>query len=79
MRSQLRFRDAGQSDLTALDAALEKLATASLPIRQRTLIAGAHIVGADGRVLPAELELLRAIAATLDIPVPTFTDATAGR
>lgn len=58
------------ADLAALDAALDKLAVASLPIKQRVLVAGAQVVGADGRVLLAEAELLRAIAATLEVPIP---------
>ncbi|MDB6128757.1 MAG: peptidase Ste24p, partial [Verrucomicrobia bacterium] len=53
-----------------LDEALDKLATASGPIKQRLLIAGAHVVGADGQILIAEFELLRAIAAALDCPMP---------
>ena len=53
-----------------LDEALDKLATASGPIKQRLLVAGAHVVGADGQILIAEFELLRAIAAALDCPMP---------
>lgn len=71
VEAQLRFHPT--ADLAALDAALDKLAVASLPIRQRTLIAAAHVINADGRVLATELELLRAIAATLDIPLPAST------
>ncbi|MBS0631816.1 MAG: M48 family metallopeptidase [Verrucomicrobia bacterium] len=58
------------ADFTALDAALDKLATTSPVIKQRTLVAAAHVVGADGRVLITEAELLRAIAAALDCPMP---------
>ncbi|ACB73536.1 M48 family metalloprotease [Opitutus terrae] len=57
-------------DYAALDAALEKLAAASLPIKQRTLLACAHVVSANGSVSVAEAELLRAFAATLDCPMP---------
>jgi Zn-dependent protease with chaperone function len=53
-----------------LDAALDKLATASGPIKQRLLTAAAHVVSADGVILVTEAELLRAIAATLDVPMP---------
>ena len=75
--SQLRMLE-GQLTLLApaaaefiwLDAALDKLATASGPIKQRLLTAAAHVVEADGVVLVAEAELLRAIAATLDVPLP---------
>jgi len=57
-------------DLAALDAALDKLATASAPIKQRLLTAAAHVVLADGQISVEEYELLRAIAATLDVPLP---------
>jgi hypothetical protein len=62
-------------DFVRLDAALDKLATASLPIKQRTLFAAAHVVGADGTILIAEAELLRAIAAALDCPMPPLAAA----
>lgn len=57
-------------DFAGLDAALDKLALASGPIKQRTLIAAAHVVSSNGVVLIEEAELLRAIAAALDIPLP---------
>jgi len=58
------------SGLVPLDAALDKLAGASGPIKQRLLVAAAHVVSADGVLLTQEAELLRAVAASLDIPVP---------
>ena len=70
IESRLTFRDESASGLAALDAALDKLATASGPIKQRTLMACAHVVGADGQILIAEAELLRAISAALDCPMP---------
>ena len=72
---QLALRDPVDCDVGPLDPALDTLATASLPIRQRTILACAHIAGADGRILVAEAELLRAIAATLDVPMPPLTTA----
>ena len=72
---RIGFLDASACDLVALDAALDKLAAASLPIKQRTLIACAHVVGADGQILIAEAELLRAISAALDCPMPPLTAA----
>ena len=53
-----------------LDAALDKLATASLPIKQRLLLACAYTVTHDGEVRDEEAELLRAFAAALDCPMP---------
>jgi Zn-dependent protease with chaperone function len=67
---ELKFFDAATSGFAALNAALDRLAAASGPIKQRTLIAAAHVVSADGQVLVAEYELLRAIAASLDCPMP---------
>ena len=60
------------TDLVALDAALDKLVTASGPIKQRLLQAAAHVVISDGDVHIEEYELLRAIAATLDVPLPPW-------
>ncbi len=67
---QLRFMNEAESGLVQLDASLDKLATASGPIKQRLLMAAAHVVSADGVVLTQEAELLRAVAASLDVPVP---------
>jgi Zn-dependent protease with chaperone function len=71
--SRLRFISASNADLAALDAALDKLAVASLPIKQRTLNAAARVVTADGRLLITEAELLRAVAAALDCPMPPLS------
>jgi uncharacterized tellurite resistance protein B-like protein len=70
IESRLRFLTPEESSLEVLDAALDKLARASGPIKQRTLMASAHVVTADGQLLVAEAELLRAIAAALDVPIP---------
>jgi hypothetical protein len=59
-----------EAGLEALDNALDRLATASLPIKQRALAAAAVVITADGRLLVAEAELLRAVAAALDCPMP---------
>jgi len=75
IENQLHFVTPEACDFEQLDAALDKLATGSLPIKQRTLVAAAHVVNADGRVLLAEFELLRAVAAALDIPMPPMAVA----
>ncbi|HTO02907.1 MAG TPA: M48 family metallopeptidase [Opitutus sp.] len=69
---QLKFGSA-PVDFAALDAALEKLASASGPIKQRTLVAGAHTISANGSISVPEFELLRAIAAALDVPLPPLS------
>ena len=56
-----------------LDPALDRLATAAGPIKQRVLLACAQIASADGELRIAEAELMRAFAATLDCPMPPLT------
>ncbi|MEI6862166.1 MAG: M48 family metallopeptidase, partial [Verrucomicrobiota bacterium] len=56
--------------LDALNAALDKLAAATPVIKQRLLVAAAQVIAADGTITVEEGELYRAIAATLDVPMP---------
>ncbi len=58
---------------THLDPALDRLALAAGPIKQRVLLASAHVASADGEFRVAEAELLRAFAAMLDCPMPPLT------
>ena len=53
-----------------LDAALNRLALAVPIIKKNLIEAAVHVVGADGVIVEAEAELLRAIADTLDCPMP---------
>ena len=53
-----------------IDAALNRLALAVPIIRKNLIEAAARVVGADGVILEAEAELLRAVADTLDCPMP---------
>jgi Zn-dependent protease with chaperone function len=75
VESTLRFVPEAECELSALDAALEKLAAASPIIKQRTLVAAAQVVIADGQLLITEAELLRAVAAALDCPMPPLVTA----
>lgn len=75
VEARLQFVAAPACDLRALDAALDVLAEASHPIKHRTLVAAASVVSADGRILIAEAELLRAVSAALDCPMPPLTAA----
>ncbi|HMD61020.1 MAG TPA: hypothetical protein VKG78_06295, partial [Opitutaceae bacterium] len=70
VEGRIAFLSEAECGLVQLDAALDKLATSSGPIKQRLLMAAAHVVSADGVLLTAEAELLRAIAASLDVPIP---------
>ncbi|MGH7958433.1 MAG: M48 family metallopeptidase [Opitutaceae bacterium] len=73
IETRLQFLPESGAGLVQLDAALDKLAAASPVIKQRTLLAAAKVVGADGQLLITEAELLRAIAAALDCPMPPLT------
>jgi len=53
-----------------LDAALDRLDGAVPPVKARVVAACAATVLYDGRVLPPEAELLRAVALSLGVPVP---------
>jgi hypothetical protein len=53
-----------------LSPALDRLATAAGPIKQRVLLACAHCVSADGEIQVGEAELMRVFAAMLDCPMP---------
>jgi Zn-dependent protease with chaperone function len=55
-----------------IDAALNRLAQAVPIIKKNLIEACVHVVGADGVIQEAEAELLRAIADTLDCPMPPF-------
>lgn len=70
IEGRLQFAPESHSSLAALDTALDKLAAATPVIKQRTLTAAAQVVTADGQLLITEAELLRAVAAALDCPMP---------
>jgi hypothetical protein len=56
--------------LDNLKQALDHLAAASPGVKKRALDASAACIAADGRVTVSEGELLRAIADSLDCPMP---------
>ena len=59
-----------QCGVEPLDAALDRLALAAPIIKKNLLEACVRVVGADGVIQEAEAELLRAVADTLDCPMP---------
>ena len=61
-----------QCRLTQIDPALNRLAQAVPTIKKNLIDACVHVVGADGVIMENEAELLRAIADTLDCPMPPF-------
>ena len=77
VEGKISFLSEAEAGLVQLDVALDKLATSSGPIKQRLLMAAAHVVSADGVLLTAEAELLRAVAASLDVPVPPMSSVAA--
>jgi hypothetical protein len=72
LAGQLALLEPAACGLEQVDAALDKLAVSSLPIKKRLLVAAAHVVGNDGTISAEEGELYRAFAATLDLPMPAL-------
>ena len=58
-----------------LEVALERLEGASPALQERLVEACAAAVVADGQVLPTEGEIVRAVAASLGVPVPPLVPA----
>ena len=71
-RSEIPWLPPDQCDLSHIDAALARLSQAVPQIKKNVLNACAQTVVADGVIQEGEAELLRAIADTLDCPVPPF-------
>ena len=67
---QLRLVTAAECDLEQVDAALNRLCQAVPQIKKNVLNACAQTVASDGVIQELEAELLRAIADTLDCPIP---------
>ncbi len=75
LNSELPIQPAQQADLATVNAALNRLDLASPPVKQRIIDACAHTVAADGQVSVTEAEMLRAIASSLDVPLPPLLGA----
>jgi Zn-dependent protease with chaperone function len=71
----VQFLTGEARDLAHVDDALDRLAQAVASVRRNVLLACAQTVAADGQVQAREMELLRAIAESLDCPVPPFVEA----
>jgi hypothetical protein len=65
-----RFLALVECTLPTVEAALNDLAEATPQIKKLFLCACAHTVAADGTIGPREGELLRAIADTINCPMP---------
>ncbi len=77
-RSEIPWLPPDQCDLSHIDAALVRLSQAVPQIKKNVLNACAQTVVADGVIQEGEAELLRAIADTLDCPVPPFVQPEEG-
>ncbi len=73
--ASIEFVPRGGWDLNKVDAALTRLAHCPPSVQRNIILAGGKTVSADGQVTEREAELLRAIAAALDCPMPPFVDA----
>ncbi len=67
--------EVGTLDLERVDAALERLALAAPGVRRGILKAAIESALGDGRLRPAEVAVVRAIAEALDVPLPPLTGA----
>ena len=68
--SRVAFLDSGQCSLSRIKSALQKLATCSMPVKKRVLGTATLCVAVDGTITVGEAELLRAVADSLDCPIP---------
>jgi Zn-dependent protease with chaperone function/uncharacterized tellurite resistance protein B-like protein len=74
LQPPLGYQPADRTTLAHLDAALDRLALTPAPFRKRILQAFAAALAADGTLSATEAELLRAIAAALDCPLPPMLE-----
>jgi hypothetical protein len=74
-RVEIPWLPSTECDLTQLDSALDRFAQSVPQIKKNVLNACAETVAFDAKIQPREAELLRAIADTLDLPIPPFLQA----
>jgi Zn-dependent protease with chaperone function len=66
----LELSPLAQCNLGAIGAALDKLAGSTPAIKKRLLTAALEVVSSDGKVTAGEAELLRALADSMECPLP---------
>jgi Zn-dependent protease with chaperone function/uncharacterized tellurite resistance protein B-like protein len=76
--AKIQFLTRSEWDLSKVDAALTRLSRCPDAVKRNILMAGGKTVVADGHVTEREAELLRAIADSLDCPMPPFVEAIRG-
>lgn len=67
---RLKLHPYSECSLEKIDQALNKLESASFPVKKQLLKAAISVIISDGKVATEEAELLRAVADTLDCPLP---------
>jgi Zn-dependent protease with chaperone function len=72
--AELELLPEAQCGVDQISVALDRLAVAAPIIKKNLLAACVQVVGADGVIQEAEAELLRAVADTLDCPMPPMVD-----
>jgi Zn-dependent protease with chaperone function len=70
--SDLQLLPREQCGVDQIGAALDRVVQAAPAIKRNIIQACIHVIGADGVVYESEAELLRAVADTLDCPIPPF-------
>jgi hypothetical protein len=70
----LQLLPRAECGLEQLDTALDRLALAAPRIKKHLIEACVQVVGADGLIQEREAEVLRAIADTLECPIPPFVE-----
>jgi Zn-dependent protease with chaperone function len=70
----LQLLSRAECGLEQLDTALDRLALAAPQLKKNLIEACVQVVGADGVIQEREAELLRAIADTMDCPIPPFVE-----
>src|SRR5205085_2001576 len=71
-RTEIPWLPPTECDLSHLDAALDRFAQSVAQIKKNVLSSCAETVAFDNVIQPRETELLRAIADSLDCPIPPF-------
>jgi hypothetical protein len=71
-QAPLNFVPADQCELSQVDVALNRLSQSVPQIKKNVLSACEQVVTADGVIQEMKAEMLRAVADTLDCPIPPF-------
>jgi Zn-dependent protease with chaperone function len=78
-RAEIPWLPPTECELPHLSAALDRFAQSVPQIKKNVLTACAETVAFDALIQPREAEILRAIADTLDCPIPPFVQSTTVR